>query len=575
MKKFFLIASLLLFFLGYSQGENNNWYFGGKAAVNYSIQGSPAPLLNSNMQVGLQPVGSISDNNGKLLFYSDGKYVWNREHQIMQSGVLNTGSGSYGIQLAILKHPNNSNLYYIFTPVPKFYNNGIVSNGISCYTVIDMSLGGISSNDGLPLGDVLPNHNSIPLVGENELPFAAANINVVKHSDNNSFWVVIPNKTKLYSYLVNNQGFVNSPIVSSMPLNIPSYSPSSHPSYLKTSPSVNVSSNFSNYLYISHWGAVNPTNWGSTKVLSFNNTTGQITTDFVLDISTNPSGSSTAEFTDDGSILYIGGNGSSNIYGIDMINIASPPNYYLLPINYSSSSSGPTDMQRNRYGDIYMPFEYSNGYLAKIINQNGFNNGSVDINDLYLQGRNTTRNLPQLVQSKSITGDCFQDLLLTGIEPNSAFIHRASNSIKTQTDYLVNSNQNIEMKAGSYILLSPNTTINGEFFAKIEDCATNSGNSKSSNNPIFEKPIKLSLDLRTNSNLIANKIKLTPNPTIDILNIKTDSKINSVSVVDITGKKVNVKLDGDKVDVRSLPAGTYLINVETKDGISTEKFIKK
>ncbi|MCD1117035.1 T9SS type A sorting domain-containing protein [Chryseobacterium turcicum] len=70
-------------------------------------------------------------------------------------------------------------------------------------------------------------------------------------------------------------------------------------------------------------------------------------------------------------------------------------------------------------------------------------------------------------------------------------------------------------------------------------------------------------------------ISIYPNPTSDILNIKTDSKINSVSIVDITGKKVNVKLEGDKVDVRNLPAGMYLINVETKDGISTEKFIKK
>ncbi|MNU13452.1 hypothetical protein D3C71_14910 [compost metagenome] len=73
----------------------------------------------------------------------------------------------------------------------------------------------------------------------------------------------------------------------------------------------------------------------------------------------------------------------------------------------------------------------------------------------------------------------------------------------------------------------------------------------------------------------SNKLSISPNPTSDILNIKTNSKINSVSVVDITGRKVNAKLDGDKVDVRSLPAGTYLINIETKDGISTEKFIKK
>lgn len=83
------------------------------------------------------------------------------------------------------------------------------------------------------------------------------------------------------------------------------------------------------------------------------------------------------------------------------------------------------------------------------------------------------------------------------------------------------------------------------------------------------------LSTKDDVKIIKNMLSIFPNPTSDILNIKTNSKINSISVVDLTGRKVNVKLDGDKVDVRSLPAGTYLINVETKDGISTEKFIKK
>ncbi|MBA5246253.1 choice-of-anchor J domain-containing protein [Marnyiella aurantia] len=74
---------------------------------------------------------------------------------------------------------------------------------------------------------------------------------------------------------------------------------------------------------------------------------------------------------------------------------------------------------------------------------------------------------------------------------------------------------------------------------------------------------------------VDQQLLIYPNPTSDILNIKTDSKINAVSVVDMTGRKINVKLEGDKVNVSALPVGTYLINVETKDGISTEKFIKK
>lgn len=84
------------------------------------------------------------------------------------------------------------------------------------------------------------------------------------------------------------------------------------------------------------------------------------------------------------------------------------------------------------------------------------------------------------------------------------------------------------------------------------------------------------------SNLGVNDVQATksllsiyPNPTTDFLNIKTEKSIGNVSVFDISGKNVNVKSDGDKIDVRSLPPGTYLINIETKDGVSTEKFIKK
>lgn len=74
---------------------------------------------------------------------------------------------------------------------------------------------------------------------------------------------------------------------------------------------------------------------------------------------------------------------------------------------------------------------------------------------------------------------------------------------------------------------------------------------------------------------VKGNLAIYPNPTSDILNVKASSKINAVSVVDMSGRSIKVNVDGDKVDVSALPVGTYLINVETKDGISTEKFIKK
>lgn len=70
-------------------------------------------------------------------------------------------------------------------------------------------------------------------------------------------------------------------------------------------------------------------------------------------------------------------------------------------------------------------------------------------------------------------------------------------------------------------------------------------------------------------------LAIYPNPTSDVVNIKTDSKIKKVSVTDIAGKNANVRLNGNSVDVRHLPVGTYLISIETNEGTVTEKFIKK
>ena len=101
--------------------------------------------------------------------------------------------------------------------------------------------------------------------------------------------------------------------------------------------------------------------------------------------------------------------------------------------------------------------------------------------------------------------------------------------------------------------------------------------------PLQASSVSLALDtFNINGVLGVNEVKheniamsVFPNPATDILNIGTKSKIEKVTVFDASGKAVNVKLDGDKIDVRSLATGNYLINVETKEGISTQKFIKK
>lgn len=574
MKKYFLSISLFLSLCIYAQKENDNWYFGFDAGMNFSNPTNPVALTDNASH---WSNSSVSDANGNLLFYTDGKNIWNREHQIMQNGSINsilTNAISYLHDDAIAQDPFNSNRYYIFSTITFYSNNSsntTLTGGVCTYSIIDMSLGSSGAN-GMPLGDVVSGGNSLPLLDTNGNTFFSNQVNIVKHGDGSSIWALIPNKNQMYSYKINHQGVVNSPVVSDLP-NF-NFSTNDFSQYaLNTSPVISGTNNFSNFIYLSLLATNNPS---SAKVISFNNDTGKITNDFLLDITNDLGVSYANEFSQDASVLYVPG--MNSLYGINLFNIGTNVNYYSVPINYPVNNLiyGPMAMRRIKNGDIYFTSLSTQYYVGRITNANVFNGASSVYDYIYSQGKsvNTHTPLPKIVFPYS--NNCNQNYNLVSQEVNVSYAYHASNTITTNTNYVINTSQDIKMKAGSSILLEPNTTINGKFSAEIENCTVGSPVTRFSDKQIrFSKPIKQSLDLRRKNITESKGIKIFPNPTSDILNIKTDSKINSVSVFDISGKKVNVKLDGDKVDVRSLPAGTYLINVETKDGISTEKFIKK
>ncbi|MBL1220859.1 T9SS type A sorting domain-containing protein [Chryseobacterium sp. L7] len=70
-------------------------------------------------------------------------------------------------------------------------------------------------------------------------------------------------------------------------------------------------------------------------------------------------------------------------------------------------------------------------------------------------------------------------------------------------------------------------------------------------------------------------IAIGPNPTADYLNILTEMKITNLEIFDMSGKKLPAQLEGNKVDVKNLNSGSYIVSFETKDGKTIEKFIKK
>lgn len=73
----------------------------------------------------------------------------------------------------------------------------------------------------------------------------------------------------------------------------------------------------------------------------------------------------------------------------------------------------------------------------------------------------------------------------------------------------------------------------------------------------------------------SSNISVYPNPVSDILTVKSKEKVNNIEIFDISGRKVNATLSDNKVDVRNLNSGNYIINIETKEGKTTQKFIKK
>lgn len=75
-------------------------------------------------------------------------------------------------------------------------------------------------------------------------------------------------------------------------------------------------------------------------------------------------------------------------------------------------------------------------------------------------------------------------------------------------------------------------------------------------------------------------IKIYPNPTAEILNIETDSKINSIAIFDAKGSLIKNFQEtgisnGKRINVSDLISGIYMVKVKTSTSEFTKKFIKK
>ncbi len=155
-----------------AQKQANYWYFGRNAGLSFAM-GAPIALTDGSLNTG-EGCSSISTPSGALQFYTDGWFVYNKEHDEMPHGNGLYGHSSSTQSGIIVPKPASTTQYYIFTV--DAYDNNLV-NGL-CYSWVDMTL-----DNGL--GDVVTTEKNVSL-----LPYACEKVTAVGHGDGISIWVI-------------------------------------------------------------------------------------------------------------------------------------------------------------------------------------------------------------------------------------------------------------------------------------------------------------------------------------------------------------------------------------------------
>ena len=222
-----------------AQSPADWWYFGQKAGVHFTSNG---PVADTNGVLNtFEGCASISSATGDLLFYTDGTWVFDANHDTMPNGDSLLGNSSSTQSAIIIPVPNNSQKYYVVTVSTSPFI------GLN-YSVVDMTQNG-------GFGDVLVSQKNLFIrtqIREKAL--------AVRHSNNTDYWLITaPNfSDSILAYLVTSSGINTNPIVSITGDTVPNVT-----SYLKA----NIEGNM---LVNTHETS------GRVQLLKFNNSNGQI-----------------------------------------------------------------------------------------------------------------------------------------------------------------------------------------------------------------------------------------------------------------------------------------------------------
>lgn len=338
------ITSLIFLFITislFAQKEANNWYFGVFAGIHFEEDGSVTSLEGGAIQTN-EGCSSISDASGNLLFYTDGRNVWDRNHILMPNGNYMEGTGLMGdpssTQSAIIvPKKGEPNIYYIFTvdephhENAAFYPNqfsgtygdgGTVpgeddgfNNGLN-YSVVDLSIVG---NNG-SIGDVVT--RNVHLITYNpanpeEIKYKCSEkVTSVRNSSGTGYWVVTQFVNKFYAFEVTADGVNTIPVVTQLAPVVPVSG------YRRNSIGCIKASPNGRKIAIAHTQLSNSTGnteSGQAWLYDFDDATGQLSNPLMLQQDCIPYGVEFSQKTKKLYISYDNANGFGGIHQYDLL----------------------------------------------------------------------------------------------------------------------------------------------------------------------------------------------------------------------------------------------------------------
>lgn len=306
-----------------AQKEANNWFFGDKAGLSFS-SGTPVALAGSAMTTN-EGSAVMSDQNGNLLFYTDGVTIRNKTHQPMPNGTGLLGHSSATQSAIIVPWPGKAcQKYFVFTVGAVESNTNVNLR----YSVVDMTLAG-------GLGDVIPISKNVVLKNK-----VSEKLTVVRDAAGTGFWVVAHGfdiiadsvnpsvNGQFYAFHVDAGGVSTSPTVSIVgSLYINNAGPFPSQGQMKVSPDGTLIASAVRFNFV--------------EILNFNNATGQVSGPARAFNASNPPFQSILvyglEFSPNSKLLYVTTTGGSPNQLLQLDLTASTPAWTQL---YSSTGTG-------------------------------------------------------------------------------------------------------------------------------------------------------------------------------------------------------------------------------------------